>query len=176
VQRALLPFKTYGGMRMRFRYLFASALAVIGMTSAQAAVTPPNPNDLTQGKWELQVAKSKFCGRGPQKSTREIFEAGWGLISVIWESINADGKPTTSRYVYRYDGDKYPSNSDRVASEAITWKLVNPRRVEFVHWSKDNKITSEYVRAVSEDGQTMTQSAKFISPAPCDELQVFERR
>jgi hypothetical protein len=152
------------------------ATSLLAFHPAAAAVDPPNPKDLTHGNWELQVAKSKFCGLAAQKSTRHIFEAGWGLISVIWESIGADGKPTTSRYVYRYDGQKYPSNSDRVAAEAITWKLVNPRRVEFVHWSKDDKVTSEYVRTVSEDGQTMTQSAKFISPAPCEESQVFERR
>ena len=141
------------------------------------AVEPPNPKDLTQGTWELNPAKSKFCNpaAAPKKGGRHPFDAGWGLIVFEQSGVNAEGKETSGRYVGRYDGDKYPDIATGPAKEAITWKLVNPGRVEFTHWSKDDKKTSDYVRTVSADGQTMTQHAKFVG-RDCEEDQVFERK
>lgn len=149
--------------------------AFVPAERAAGAVPPPNPKDLTQGKWELNVAKSEFCGDAPRKATREIVDVGWDLIATTWETVHADGRQTVTRYVARYDGHKYPSTIMRPASEAITWKLVNPSRVEFVHLSKDDKVTSEYVRTVTPDGQSMTQVSKFVGRA-CEDIQVFDRR
>ena len=153
------------------------ATAIAGMfigSSSMAAVYPPNPKDLMQGKWELNLAKSKFCLTAPQKSSRYIFDAGWGLIVFEQSGVDAAGKPTSGRYVGRYDGDKWPDIATGPAREAIIWKQVSPSRVEFAHISKEDKITSEYVRTVSADGQTMTQHAKFVGRA-CEDDQVFDR-
>jgi hypothetical protein len=139
------------------------------------AVEPPNPEDLTQGVWELDLEKSRFCKPTPQRSKREILDAGWGLISVYWTGIDSSGKPIDVRYVYRYDGEKYPSTIKGPADESITWDLVSPHRVEFVHWSKDDRITEELVRTVSSDGQEMTQTRKYIGPEECVDTQVFRR-
>ena len=62
------------------------------------------------------------------------------------------------------------------AKEAITWKLVNPRRVEFKHWSKDDRMTEELVRTVSEDGQEMTQTRAYLGGKECVDTQVFKRQ
>tara|TARA_R110000868_G_scaffold77820_4_gene222578 strand:+ start:560 stop:1072 length:513 start_codon:yes stop_codon:yes gene_type:complete len=164
--------------KFRSVFLICGVVVALGLSASEiraAMIEPPNPLDLTQGKWELQPEKSRYCGPAPQSSSRVIFDAGWGLISTIWSGVGADGNPTANRYVARYDGEKYPAGINSPANEAITWTLVNPHRLEFIHWSKDDKITSEYVRIVSEDGQTMTQNAKFVGKA-CEESQVFERR
>jgi hypothetical protein len=160
---------------MNAKFVCATLIAGLLGAADSYAAAPPNPKDLTQGTWELNIAKSKFCNPAPQKGGRRIFDAGWGLIVFEQSGINAEGKETSGRYVGRYDGDKYPDIATGPAKEAITWKLVNPNRVEFVHWSKEDKMTSEYVRTVSADGQTMTQHAKFVG-RPCEEDQVFERR
>ena len=155
-----------------------SVLAFAGLIvggAARAAVEPPNPKDLTQGNWELNVAKSKFCKAAPKKGSRQIFDAGWGLIVIEQGGVSPEGKPTSGRYVARYDGQKYPDIATGPAKEAITWKQVDARRVEFTHWSLDDKTTSEYVRTVSPDGQMMTQHGKFVGQT-CEEDQVFERR
>jgi hypothetical protein len=149
--------------------------ACLGMNAALAA-EPPNPADLTQGIWEMDPVKSKFCKPAPQKSRREIFDAGWGLISAHWTGIDAKGNPVDARYVWRYDGAKYPADIKKPAAEAISWKLVNPHRVEFVHWSKDGRITEELVREVSKDGQEMTQTRKYLGAAECADVQVFRRQ
>src|SRR5262245_43839120 len=149
-----------GGVAMRIpRMRFT---AVLLLTPAMAiAIEPPNSKDLTQGKWELNLAKSKFCGPAPKKSERVIVDAGWGLIYTTWTGVDADGNSVLIHYVARYDGDKYPAGLDRPATESITWKLVSPNRLELVHWSKDDKMTSSYGRIVSDDGQTRAQRPKF---------------
>lgn len=157
---------------------FLAAVCLLAAGNASAAVEPPNSKDLTQGKWELQAAKSKFCKDAPQHAAREIFDAGWGLISVHWTGTDVKGAPIDNRYVYRYDGQKYPVDILKPGEVSITWKLVSPSRVEFVDWSKDNKMIAENVRIVSDDGQTMTQTTKFSGKPDqsCQDVQVFERK
>ncbi len=151
-----------------------AAAGVLASGASFAAVDPPNSKDLTQGHWELNLTKSKFCNAAPQKAGRQIFDAGWGLVVVEQSGVNAKGEPTSGRYVYRYDGDKYPDVITRAANEAIVWKLVSPTRVEFTHYDKQDKMTSEYVRTVSANGQEMTQTGKFVG-RECIDSQVFDR-
>ncbi len=162
-------------MPSRF-WCVVSALVLLFGAERSLAVEPPNPKDLTQGIWELDVAKSKFCRPAPRESRREIIDAGWGLISIHWTGIDANGEPMDIRYVYRYDGDKYPAEINRPADESITWELVSPFRVEFTHWSKDNEITEELVRTVTSDGQEMTQSRRYLGAEDCVDIQVFQRQ
>lgn len=159
---------------LRIISLAAAAACAFVSTAALAAVDPPNPKDLTQGNWELNLAKSKFCNAAPQKGARQIFDAGWGMVVVEQSGVNAKGEPTSGRYVYRYDGGKYPDNITRPAREAIVWKQVSPVRVEFVHYDKEDKKTSEYVRTVAANGQEMTQTGKFVG-RECIDSQVFDR-
>jgi hypothetical protein len=160
---------------------------VIGVTAVTAlfaariglAADPPNPKDLTQGNWELQLDKSKFCipSQAPQKSVRAIVDEGWGLISVHWTGVGANGKPMDIHYVYSYDGRKFPVGVYGPKSkEAITYHLMSPNRVEFQHWSMDGKLTQSLVRTVSDDGQTMTQTTKLTNRAGCIDTQVFQRQ
>lgn len=152
-----------------------AAVAAALVATAAAAVEPPNPKDLTQGVWELDLTKSKFCKPKPRSGRREILDTGWGLIAVHWTGADAAGKPIDVRYVWRYDGEKYPATIMEPANEAISWKLVSPSRVEFVHWSKDNKKTEELLRTVSADGQEMTQTRSYLGGAECVDVQVFKR-
>ena len=152
-----------------------AALAASLVATAALAVEPPNPKDLTQGVWDLNLAKSKFCKPTPRSGRREITDLGWGLIGVHWTGSDAQGKPIDVRYVWRYDGEKYPATIMEPAKEAISWKLASPTRVEFVHWSKDNKKTEELVRTVTPDGQEMTQTRSYLGGAECVDVQVFKR-
>jgi hypothetical protein len=155
----------------------ATALFGMAVVSSQAAVTPPSSKDLTLGNWELNLTKSKFtCSKPPQVSKRHIFDAGWGMMVVDWSGTTAEGKPMMSRYVWRYDGGKYPESiTGPDAREAIVYHLINPNRVEFVHLDKADKVTSTYYRQVSADGQEMTQSTKYTG-RDCEDLQVFDRK
>ena len=173
------PFRVSLSSRRRRGGCALISLAFLFASGSSLAVEPPNPKDLTQGVWEADLTKSKFCRPTPRSSKRHIFDAGWGLMVVHWTGVDHEGRPVDSRYVWRYDGDKYPASingPDTPNREAISWKLVSPSRVEFVHWSKDDKITEELVRTVSPDGQEMTQSRKYLGEtAECVDIQVFRR-
>lgn len=162
------------------RAVLAAALVSLFAAGSALAVEPPNPKDLTQGKWELIPEKSKFCKPVPRKSNRHIYDAGWGLIVAHWTGLDPQGRPVDTRYVWRYDGEKYPATIMGAADEAISWKLVSPHRVEFIHWDKNDKITEELYREVSADGQEMTQSRKYLGAKAdgkdeCVDIQVFKR-
>ncbi len=156
-----------------------AALAAALAAGSALAAEPPNPKDLTQGHWELQLDKSKFCkpSQAPQKSVRDIVDEGFGLISVHWTGVSATGKPMDIHYVYSFDGHKFPAGvfSARKSKESITYHLVSPSRVEFQHWSMDGKMTQDLARTVSDDGQTMTQTTKLSNRPGCEDVQVFLR-
>ena len=153
----------------------AAGLCLASAPCSAATVAPPNPKDLMQGKWVLQTGDSKFCKDAPKQSAREIVDLGWGLLVTHWTGVDSKGAPMDIRYVLRYDGRKYPADILKPVDVAISWKLVNPRRVEFVDWSKDNKVIATNVRTISEDGQTMTQKTKRAGDA-CEDVQVFQRQ
>ena len=163
-------------------YRVVAALASLAVTGLSLAATPPNPKDLTQGKWALDLSQSHLCDPTPKSSYREIIDAGFGLISVHWTGINADGKPMDDWYVYNYDGSKYPVGIMRPGTpktESIAYTLVNPHRVDFVHYSPDGKVTQKLSRIVSEDGQTMTQTTDYVggrNGKECKNHQVFRRQ
>jgi hypothetical protein len=160
--------------------------ALVCLCSAQSSVaadvTPPNPKDLTIGRWVLQVDKSHFCpaasgaSSAPQSSSRDIFDAGGGLVSIDWVTVQANGNKTDTRYVYRYDGKPYPTSIMAPSGEGIVWQLVNPHKVTFQHVSyKDGKVTQRLERDISDDGQTMTQTTHIVARPDCEDVQVFQR-
>ena len=157
----------------------ASALLHYGAVLA----AEPAAKDAEIGKWELQLSKSHFCNpaAAPQKSTRDIFDAGGGVLFIHWTGADPKGKPVDIRYVLRYDGKKYAFPSD-VADPAvyISWKRVSPSEVAFIDWSKDGKKVAENTRTASADGNTMTQSTTAVDAsgqkAACTDKQVFERQ
>jgi hypothetical protein len=170
-----------GVTRAHVLYMIWALLGLVVMRSGLAA-EPPNSKDLTQGSWEVDMSKAKYCGgesqgqAAPKVSRRHIYDAGFGLIVVHWTGTQASGKPFDVRYVYRYDGEKYPASIDAPdADEAIVWKLVDPHHVEFTHYNKENQVTQQLSRTVSEDGQVMTQTTRYTNRPGCEEVQVFNR-
>jgi len=162
---------------MRFVKMACVVVAAASIAGGAFAVEPPSKKDLTLGHWEVNLAKSKYtCSKAPQASKRHIFDAGWGMMVAEWTGTSTEGKPFSTRYVWRYDGQEYPESiTGPDARESIVYKLINPNRVEFVHLDKTGKTTSTYYRQVSTDGQTMTQSTKYTG-RDCEDLQVFDRK
>jgi len=152
----------------------SAAVVALFASGAALAVDVPDPGDLTIGKWELNLAKSKFCGNPPKKSTREIYNVGFGWLVVVWTGINADGGEINDRYVMKYDEQKLTSTIERVSRDTVSYKQVSPYRVEWTHWSIDNKPTSHQYRLVSEDGQSMAQVGQSIG-SDCVNSQFFDR-
>ncbi len=158
--------------------LFAAALHHPATLAADSAA-----KDAELGKWELQLSKSHFCNpaAAPQKSAREIFDAGGGVLLIHWTGTDAKGNSVDIRYVLRYDGKKYAFPSDVAdPSVYISWKRISPSKVAFIDWAKDGKMLAENTRSVSADGKTMIQNTTALDAngqkATCSDRQVFERQ
>jgi hypothetical protein len=164
--------------------LIVCAVALVGLSVARSshAVEPPNAKDLVVGDWALELDRSKFCNpaEAPKQAFRKIVDEGYGMVSVHWTGIDASGAPIDRRYVYFNDGRKVPAGEfNGVAlksKESMTFHLVNPHRLVWEHWSPTNKLTSSYVREVSADGQTMTQTDKLMNRPGCVDVQVDRRQ
>jgi len=167
--------------RMHVISAVISVSALLYYGGAWAAEPAAKDNEV--GKWELQLPKSHFCdsAAAPQKSVRDIFDAGGGVLLIHWTGIDPKGKPVDIRYVLRYDGKKYAFPSDVADPQVyISWKRVSPSKVAFIDWSKDGKMVAENTRTVSADGNTMIQSTTAHDAsgqkATCTDRQVFERQ
>ena len=167
--------------RMHLVSVVVSVSAAVNLGIAWAAEPAAKDNEV--GKWELQLSKSHFCNpaAAPQKSSRDIFDAGGGVLLIHWTGIDPKGKPVDIRYVLRYDGKKYAFPSDVADPDVyISWKRISPSEVAFIDWSKDGKKIAENTRSVSSDGNSMTQSTTAVDAngqkAACTDKQVFERQ
>jgi hypothetical protein len=162
--------------------VLCAAVLVAGAHQASRAAEPPNPKDLMIGDWALQLDKSKFCdaARTPKQSLRKVRDEGYGMISVHWTGMEADGTPINRMYVYFNNGTKVPAGEFRETplkdKESMTFHLINPHRLVWEHWSADNKLTGNWVREVSADGQTMTQTDKLLNRPGCVDVEVYQRQ
>jgi len=170
------------GKSRTVRLISSAALAALSFAASAGAVEPPNPRDLMIGDWALQLDKSKFCdaAKAPKQSFRKVRDEGYGMISVHWTGTEADGTPIDRRYVYFNNGTKVPAGEFRdtplKTKESMTFHLINPHRLVWEHWSADNKLTGNWVREVSADGQTMTQTDKLLDRPGCVDVEVYRRQ
>ena len=162
--------------------LSATALTALAMARVGLTAEPPNAKDLLVGDWVMELDKSKFCNpaEAPKQDARKIEDEGYGMVSVHWTGVAADGKTIDRRYVYFNDGHRVPAGEFNglplETKESMTFHLVSPHRLNWEHWSRGGKLTSTYVREVSADGQTMTQTNKLLNRPGCEDVEVFRRQ
>ena len=74
------------------------------------------------------------------------------------ESVSATGAKTVSVYTANYDGKPYPITGSATA-DTVTLKRVDANTSERTD-SKGGKVVQTFIRAVSNDGKTMTVTIK----------------
>jgi hypothetical protein len=130
--------------------LFFGSLIAIG----GAALAAGGPADPVIGTWKLNVAKST-SGSGPATgSETRTYSQGKQGISVVINTVAADGKATTSKTTYHLDGKDYPvtGNAD---FDSLAGKQTDANTADFT-LSKAGKAVGTINRAVSKDGKTLT--------------------
>jgi hypothetical protein len=136
---------------MRKRWLMASlaACCAVALSSAVALAA-----DNWLGTWKLDAAKSKYNpGPGP-KSLVLKFEATPEGTRFTGDGVGADGKPTHSSYLSRFDGKDVPYEGNPDADMASPMKIDDNSYTNT--WKKAGKATITAKVAVSSDGKTMT--------------------
>src|SRR6202049_1599552 len=128
--------------------LLAVSLGAVADTSADPAI----------GTWKLNVAKSKArAGTLPQSETRTYTAADGGL-TLSYKRTGADGKESTVKSTYKYDGKDYP------ISGTSDYDSINVKRIDAHNTESTQKRMGKAVgttkRTISKDGKTLTLVSK----------------
>ena len=151
----------------------ARALVVLTLLALGIVVAAQAP-DPAVGKWNLNVAKSKFSPGPAPKSTTATIAAG-AAYKVVVEAVTADGAKVNWEYSANFDGKPHPvkGNPD---GDMVVAKRVNATTVETSYTLKGKPTTSNS-RVVSADGKTMTVTSTGTNAQgqKINNVQVFER-
>ena len=136
--------------------------------------------DPAVGKWKLNLSKSRYSPGPPttQAETRTIEDRGCGLILMTAERISLKGDRIFVQYAAKYDGKDYPKlvRGSKTAN-SISLRAIDGFSVEGIE-KEDGKITTTYIRTVSPDGNTMTQTMESFNAQGqrIKRVLVFERQ
>jgi hypothetical protein len=107
------------------------------------------------GAWKLNEAKSNFPAGAP-RNTMVVYEAVGDKIQCTIDGAEAEGEPTHSTWVGKFDGKDYPLTGDPAATTR-SYTVVDDHTLELVN--KKNGNTGLKARiTVSADGKTRTVS------------------
>jgi len=106
------------------------------------------------GTWKLDLAKSKFSPGPAPKSLTLKFEATPGGIKFTGDGVSADGKPTHTMFLSKFDGKDVPYEGNPDADTAAPMKIDDNSYSNI--WKKGGKVTISGKLVVSADGKTLT--------------------
>jgi hypothetical protein len=109
-----------------------------------------NPNI---GTWKLNEAKSNFPAGAP-KNTLVVYEAVGDKIKVTVDGVEAEGEPTHSVWVGKFDGQDYPLTGDPT-SDMRSYKVIDDRTLELTN-KKGGRVSVSARITVSADGKSRT--------------------
>lgn len=150
-------------------------LAFATLLTLSCFATAADAPDTVVGTWKLNAAKSTHS-TAIYKSETRTYTAVPGGISLTWERVTADGKTSTVKTTYKFDGKDYPvtGSSD---FDAISAKRIDANTVETTE-KHAGKAVGNTRRSVSADGKTLTLNVKF-TPADGHEfgaMIVYDRQ
>jgi hypothetical protein len=141
-------------MRPRLGMLvFLALLASVG-ASAQ--------NDPQVGTWKLNLAKSTYSpGPPPKSGTVKITAASDGM-TVVEDSVNAQGQAIHTTYTFKFDGKDYPrkdtiGGKPDTSLDAVAWKQLGTSIYQETDKLNGQVITTANI-AISPDGKTRTRT------------------
>ena len=106
------------------------------------------------GTWKLDLAKSKYSPGPAPKSLTLKFEATPGGIKFTGDGVSADGKPTHTMFLSKFDGKDVPYEGNPDADMAAPMKIDDNSYSNT--WKKGGKVTISGKLVVSADGKTLT--------------------
>jgi hypothetical protein len=134
-------------MNLRKTALTVAVLLIGTMCLAQ------NPN---LGTWKLNEAKSKIPAGFP-KNTSVTYEAAGDSFKATVDGMNAQGKPTHTVWIGKFDGKDYPVTGDATA-DTRALKQIDDHTLEMTA-KKGGKVTLTGKIVVAADGKSRTLTA-----------------
>lgn len=149
--------------------VFGALLALCSF--AIAADTP----DSVIGTWKLNTEKSTGNVPMPKSETR-TYAASPGGVALNWTRTGADGKESSVKTTFKYDGKDYPvkGSSD---FDALSAKRIDANTIESKQKLKGKNVGST-TRTVSTDGKTLTLVSKLTTEkgAEANTTMVYDRQ
>jgi hypothetical protein len=113
------------------------------------------------GTWKLNEAKSKLAAGFP-KNNIVVYEAAGDSVKCTIDGVDAQGKPTHSVWVGKFDGKDYPVTGD-ATSDTRSLKQVDAHTVEMTS-KKAGKVTLTGKVVVAADGKSRTLTLSATDP------------
>jgi hypothetical protein len=136
----------------------------------------PAHNELFEGIWKANVAKSKYVpGAAPKSETLRVEPVG-DQIKVSLDGVNQQG-PYHSEAIGKFDNVDVPvvATPARQATFTYAFRHVDERTFEIV--IKVNREPRLLVRnVVSEDGKTLRSVATVIGPGVVNQDVIYEKQ
>ena len=157
------------------RLLRATALVMIVIAAAAVELAAQGADPLV-GKWQLNVAKSKYTpGPAPKSETRTYVVAGQDIKASL-KGVDGTGKPTAGSWTVNYDGKDRPQTGNPNA-DTLSLKRVNASSAEFTQ-KRAAKVVITGTRTISPDGKVMTITSKGTDARgqTINDEEVFEKR
>jgi hypothetical protein len=128
---------------------FAAVLVVSSIARSQSS-------DPWIGTWKVNLEKSTFSpGPPPTVAATVKIEPSAGGIKTTIDATNAEGKPTHTETVARFDGKDNPVKGAQAPNTTNALKRIDDRTYEVIG-KVDGKPTVTTRVAVSADGKTIT--------------------
>lgn len=115
------------------------------------------------GEWSLAVERSTYDNRSALISGRRLQRnRGYGLISIVSDTTDADGIDRRRTFVYRPDGQEYlMSRSEEIPVQTIVVTTIDKFAARFV--VRTDGTTSEVGRRwLTRDGMTMVEDSEGV--------------
>jgi hypothetical protein len=112
--------------------------------------------NLNLGTWKLNEAKSKLAA-GLPKNTTVTYETAGDKIKSTVDGVDAQGNPTHTVWIGKFDGKDYPVTGDPT-SDTRALKQINAHTLELTS-KKGGKVTITGKIVIAADGKSRTLTA-----------------
>lgn len=158
------------------RAITLAACVVVGVTLGGTLTVSGQTSDPRIGRWQLNVAKSKFTGPAPKSITRVYEDKGGGNVLSTITTVPATGQSGVLNVLYKIDSKGYPQLPQGAeTTSTVTQRLIDARTIEGIT-KRDGKVVAMFTQTVSADGKTLTYTTKDAQGKPTGVVQIFDKQ
>ena len=153
-----------------------AACVAVGVALGGTLRTSAQTNDPRIGRWQLNLAKSKFTGTPPKSIMRLYEDRGGGIVLYTGTTVTPAGMTNATLVLYKLDGKDYPQVPKGAETvTVVSQRLSDPHTIEAVT-KQNGKIVGTFTQTVSGDGKTLTYMPKDANGKWNGTVQVFDKQ
>ncbi len=151
-----------------------NALVAVAFVVFVAGVIVHAEDDPFAGTWKYSYSKSTHDEESAVKMTR-ILKPIEGGMKFTRDAIDAEGKPSHSVYIIKFDGKDYPPEGGKGPTNA--YRRIDRNTMECIVKFPGGKMLKQ-ILVLSPDGKTfrLTETGNYQSGKPANHVSVFEKQ